>query len=275
MPNSNKYIMDDPREARRLEGKVNSADWINKYFRRISNTGNVTLDVGCGPGTLLDGIKTQYPDQTVVGIDISHERLSHSCTQNLIYFIQASGLSLPFPESSFDSIYTRFLLEYLPDRKQAIEEMYRVCKPGGKVLLQDLDGQLVTNWPIDDSLASRIVKIAEVLTNTGFDPFVGRKLFSMATASGLKNIKVSVEPYHLIAGTATTEQRSQWELKLDIAHPLIAKALGNEEEASLFIGQYLEYLDDPNTFTYSNIVTVVGTKPQITASESSDSRGGP
>lgn len=255
--------MDDPREARRLEGKVNSADWIDKYFRRISNTGNITLEVGCGPGTLLDGIKTQYPNQTVVGVDISHERLSHSRTQNSIYFIQASGLSLPFPESSFDSIYTRFLLEYLPDRKQAVEEMYRVCKPRGEIMLQDLDGQLVTNWPMDDSLAFKIDKIVDALANTGFDPFVGRKLFSMATASGLKNIKVSVEPYHLIAGTVTTEQRSQWELKLDIAHPLIAKALGNEEETDLFINQYLEYLDNPDTFTYSNLVTVVGTKPSI------------
>ncbi len=263
MPDKNKYIMDDPREARRLDEKVDSADWINKYFGRISDAGEITLEVGCGPGTLLDGIKTQHPNLTVFGIDISHERLSYSLTRNSINLVQANGLSLPFPAASFDSIFTRFLLEYLSEREQAVKEIYRVCKPGGKILLQDLDGQLMTNWPIDTHLASQIVKIAEVLTDTGFDPFVGRKLFSMAKASRLKNIKVSVEPYHLIAGTATTEQRSQWELKLDIAHPLIAKALGSGGEANLFISHYLEYLDNPDTFTYSNLITVVGTKPSI------------
>lgn len=263
MPENNNYIMDDPREAGRLEGKVNSADWVNKYFERISDAGNITLEVGCGPGALLDGIKAQHPDQTVVGVDISHERLRYSHTRKSINFVQASGLSLPFPVSSFDSIYTRFLLEYLSEREQAVKEIYRVCKPGGKILLQDLDGQLVTNWPIVDSMTSRIEKIAEVLTSTGFDPFIGRKLFSLAITSGLENIKVSVESYHLIAGTATAEQRNQWKLKLNIARPFIVKALGNQREADIFTNQYLEYLDDPNTFTYSNLVTVVGTKPLI------------
>ncbi len=271
MPENNKYIMDDPREAGRLEGKVNSADWVDKYFERISDAGNATLEVGCGPGALLSRIKSHYPDQTVFGIDISHERLSHSRTQGSIHFVQASSRSLPFPDLSFDSVYTRFLLEYLPDREQAVDEMYRVCKPGGEIMLQDLDGQLVTNWPVADSLTTRMDKIIDALADTGFDPFVGRKLFSMARASGLKNTRVTVEPYHLIAGKADTEPRRQWELKLDIARPLIAKALGNQQEADLFIRQYLEYLDDPNTFTYSNLVTVVGTKPQLTASESSDS----
>lgn len=253
--------MDDPRESDRLEGKVSAADWIDKYFERINDAGKITLEVGCGPGTLLDGIKAQYPDQTVFGVDISLERLSYSHAKDSIHFVQANGLTLPFPKETFDSIYTRFLLEYLSEREQAVKEMYRVCKPGGKILLQDLDGQLVTNWPIDDGLAVKIDKIIEVLSNTGFDPFVGRKIFSMARACGLENIIVSVEPYHLIAGAIEIEQRNLWEIKLDIARPLIASALGNRQEADHFIDQYLDYFDNPDTFTYSNLVTVVGLKP--------------
>jgi SAM-dependent methyltransferase len=271
MSENYKYIMDDPREAGRLEGKVNAADWVDKYFERISNAGNTTLEVGCGPGALLSSVKSHYSDQTVFGVDISHERLNHTRAQDSIHFVQASSRSLPFPNSSFDSVYTRFLLEYLPDREQAVKEMFRVCKAGGEILLQDLDGQLVTNWPVEGDLAIKMDKIIDALTITGFDPFVGRKLFSMARASGLVNIITTVEPYHLIAGKADTEPRRQWELKLDIARPIITKALGNQQEADLFIRQYLEYLDDPNTFTYSNIVTVVGEKPQPTESESSDS----
>lgn len=261
MPDNYKYIMDDPREAGRLEDKVNGADWVDKYFHRISNAGNTTLEVGCGPGALLSSVKSHYPDQTVFGVDLSHERLNHSRTRESINFVQASSMSLPFPDSSFNSVYTRFLLEYLPGREQAVKEIYRVCKQGGEILLQDLDGQLVTNWPVDESLAPKMDRIIDALADTGFDPFVGRKLFSMARASGLVNIKTTVEPYHLIAGKAETEPRRQWELKLDIARPIIAKALGSQREADVFTGQYLEFLDDPNTFTYSNIVTLVGTKP--------------
>jgi len=161
--------MDDPREAERLEKKVNTAYWVDKYFKLISDAGDSTLEVGCGPGSLLSAVKKSYPRQHVFGIDISHERISYSRTHDSVHFVQANGLTLPFFEASFDTVYTRFLLEYLSEPEQIVEEIYRVCKPGGKVMLQDLDSQLITNWPIDESLESGINKIVGALASTGFD----------------------------------------------------------------------------------------------------------
>lgn len=263
MPTKNKYIMDDPREAGRLASKINTTDWINQHFGKISGAGNTILEVGCGPGTLLNAIKKHSPKCNVVGIDISFERLNYNKASDFIHVVQSDSLTLPFPEQTFDSIYTRFLLEYLADSDKTVSEIYRVCKPGGIIMLQDLDAQLVTNWPIANKLASTIDKIIGALAKTGFDPFIGRKLFSMARAIELENITVTVEPYHLITGSISSEDRLNWKMKLDIAIPVIAKVLGNEKNAELFVRQYLEYLDDPDTFSYSNLITVVGTKPLV------------
>jgi hypothetical protein len=106
--------------------------------------------------------------------------------------------------------------------------------------------------------AERVVK---ALAATGFDPFVGRKLFWLAHKAGLKNIDVRVESYHLIAGEIAPAVLKQWELKLEIAAPQLARLLGSEVAAREQTRRFLEYLRRPDTLTYSTVFTVTGEKP--------------
>jgi len=112
-----------------------------------------------------------------------------------------SALALPFEANSFDLVFSRFLMEYLPDKPLAVQEMARVCRPEGEILLQDLDGQLVWHFPEDRDLQDTTEKVLHYLAGTGFDPFVGRKLFSLCRGAKLTDIQVQVDPYHLYAGT--------------------------------------------------------------------------
>jgi hypothetical protein len=105
-----------------------------------------------------------------------------------------------------------------------------------------------------------VEKVVRALSSTGFDPFVGRKLFSLAHGAGLKNIDVQVECYHLIAGQIEPAILEQWELKLEIAGPQLARLLGSEREAREQSRRFLEYLCRPDTLTYSTVFTVSGEK---------------
>ena len=100
------------------------------------------------------------------------------------------------------------------------------------------------------------------LAETGFDPFVGRKLFWMSRNAGLENLQTQVECYHLIAGEIDPGIFEQWELKLEIARPHLERALGSEYEADEEIRRFLNYLKRPDTLTYSTLFTVTGEKPQ-------------
>ena len=51
MTNTIPYIMDDPREAMRLELKVDPEAWVHKYVAHRVSPHFKVLDVGCGPGT--------------------------------------------------------------------------------------------------------------------------------------------------------------------------------------------------------------------------------
>ena len=84
----------------------------------------------------------------------------------------------------------------------------------------------------------------------------------MGRNAGLENLQVQVECYHLIAGEINPEIFDQWELKLEIARPRLARALGSDYEAEEEIRRFLNYLKRPDTLTYSNLFTVTGEKPQ-------------
>jgi hypothetical protein len=153
------------------------------------------------------------------------------------------------------------LLQYLQKKERAVAELVRVCRPGGTVLLQDLDGQLLWHYPEDPALQRTVEKVVTALGTSGFDPFVGRKLFWLARKAGLQNLNVQVDSYHLIAGEIAPDVRKQWELKLEIARPQTARILGSDREAREHSSRFLEYLSRPDTLTYSTVFTVTGEKP--------------
>ena len=259
------YIMEDPREAMRLELKVDPEAWVRKYLVGRFKPQAEVLSVGCGPGMMLRQLCAIAPSIRATGIDISAERIrdaahKHAASARL-KFVRGDAHAMQFPSDSFDLVYARMLFQYLRDKQRAAAEMVRVCRPGGILLFQDLDGQLLWNYPEDPALQRAVEKVVAGLAKTGFDPFVGRKLFSLARKAGLNNIAVQVESYHLIAGEIDPAILKQWELKLEIALPMIAQTLGDMRAAREQAQRFLDYLRRPDTLTYSNVFTVTGQKP--------------
>jgi SAM-dependent methyltransferase len=277
MTNKQAYIMEDPREAQRLLDKVDAEEWISKFLESRLPGVKSLLSVGCGPGVFLRELAERHPKIDVVGVDISASRVAEA-EKRLRGLPNArvcvgNALSLPFDANSFDLVFCRFLLEYLPDKPRAVEEMGRVCKEGGRIVLQDLDGQLVWHFPEDPELQALTERILNFLGGTGFDPFVGRKLFSFCVGAKLADIQVQVEPYHLYAGTIGEKQFSQWQSKLDIAAPQMRAALGSEEAARDYSRRFLAYLQSPETLTYSCLFTITASKLHQTTDKVSGQSG--
>jgi ubiquinone/menaquinone biosynthesis C-methylase UbiE len=259
------YIMEDPREAKRLEAKVDAQAWVQKYLAHRVGAGAEVLSVGCGPGVILREVVALDRSIRATGLDVSPDRIREAAQRHrgmvAMNFVCGDAHEMEFPSNRFDLVYSRMLIEYLKDKEQAIREMVRVCRPGGTVLLQDLDGQLLWHYPEDPSMQRTSEKVVTALAATGFDPFVGRKLFSFAQKAGLQQIDVQVESYHLIAGVVGPEILKQWALKLEIAAPQLKKVLGSETAAKEHAKRFLEYLRRPDTLTYSTVFTVSGKKP--------------
>jgi ubiquinone/menaquinone biosynthesis C-methylase UbiE len=256
--------MEHPKEAHRLAEKVDADAWVATHFAPHIRPGTSILDVGCGPGVIAAAVAESTPRVEIVALDASPSRIAVA-EQTLDPYPNATAIlgeaeQLPFEDGSFDFVYSRFLLEYLPDKQQAVNEFARVCRSGGVVILQDLDGQLVNHYPPDPIFEQSLTRALTILSRTGFDPNVGRKLHYLARRASLSPSHVQIEPYHLIAGSIPPRERARWAVKLEIA----ARAAEREglEHADIAAEHFLHYLDRPDTTTFSNLFTVAAIKPR-------------
>ncbi|MCP4358063.1 MAG: class I SAM-dependent methyltransferase [Chloroflexi bacterium] len=101
----------------------------------------IVADVGTGTGFVIQGLAPYVAE--VYGFDESPEMLEVA-RHNLVGFDnvelrQAPGSKLPLLDSSLDAVFGNMYLHHDPDPAAAIVELVRVLRPGGKLLLTDLD----------------------------------------------------------------------------------------------------------------------------------------
>lgn len=101
--------------------------------------GEDVLDVACGTGIVarLAAQKTGL-DGSVSGLDVNAGMLAvaKSVTHNSsIDWYEASAEAMPLPDDSFDVVFCQMGLQFMPEKGVALQEMKRVLKPGGRILL--------------------------------------------------------------------------------------------------------------------------------------------
>jgi ubiquinone/menaquinone biosynthesis C-methylase UbiE len=82
--------------------------------------GSRILDIGCGGGQLAINLKRTKNSLDVIGLDLCVGQLRRAKIRSIkirtnVHFIQASALELPFPDESFDLVYSVDSLKHWPD----------------------------------------------------------------------------------------------------------------------------------------------------------------
>lgn len=132
-----------PQEAYRLWAPTyESGNALLEIERRLvgelgpSPLGLRLLDAGCGTGWRL----ASSGAASAVGVDLSPEMLAQGRRNprlSEVELIEGDVRALPFPDRTFDLVWCRLVLGYLPDVESAYRELGRVAVPGGSVVVTD------------------------------------------------------------------------------------------------------------------------------------------
>ncbi|MBH97546.1 MAG: bifunctional demethylmenaquinone methyltransferase/2-methoxy-6-polyprenyl-1,4-benzoquinol methylase UbiE [Rhodospirillaceae bacterium] len=118
--------------------------WKNFALSKTAlKSGGVALDIAAGSGDLSKGIAKQVgsdgqvfvTDVNVRMLNLGRTSLTDAGYAGNIFYAQANAEKLPFDDSQFHCVTIGFGLRNVTDKLAALAEMYRVLKPGGRLLV--------------------------------------------------------------------------------------------------------------------------------------------
>ncbi len=120
-----------------IDPRIQHVQVLLKFFGDL--TDKQVLDVGCGKGRFARVLQERNPEADIWGLDISEEMLRFVPAG--IHTRAGSMTELPFADSTFDFAYATESLEHAVEIERAVNEMCRVLKPGGKLVIIDKNAE--------------------------------------------------------------------------------------------------------------------------------------
>jgi SAM-dependent methyltransferase len=146
------------------------------------------LEVAAGAGSIARTLADRVgPTGSVLATDLDTKFLDDIDVPNL-EVRKHDILNDDLPEDAFDLVHTRLLLMHLPARDEALKRMIAATKPGGFVLVEDMEMMTwidITPAPAMDRVRSALFKLFEL---AGANPLLGRTLPFMLDAAGLEDV---------------------------------------------------------------------------------------
>jgi ubiquinone/menaquinone biosynthesis C-methylase UbiE len=190
----------DEEAARRIESIYTLGDAVRR--RRIvrealgASPGERILDVGCGPGYYcLELLEDVGPSGSILGIDSSASMLvlaARRCAgHENVQLLEAQAVSLPVEDGSFDAALSVQVQEYVADISTSLAELHRALRPGGRVLVWDIDWATLSLHSEDRSLTERVLHAwDEHLAH----PSLPRTLGPLLRAVGFDGVRMTAHP---------------------------------------------------------------------------------
>ncbi|GIW80456.1 MAG: S-adenosylmethionine-dependent methyltransferase [Gemmatales bacterium] len=158
------YRTEDARKQFEHWGVNYDKDWLQKLFfgpthqmllEEIRPDEKVVLDIGCGSGRFATRLLESAPERRIIGLDLSEAMLRGARwrsdeSDGRIHVVQGDSEHLPFPDNYFDLVTCNHSFHHFPNQKRVIEEMYRVLRPGGRLMISEGDRDRFWGWLIFD-----------------------------------------------------------------------------------------------------------------------------
>jgi ubiquinone/menaquinone biosynthesis C-methylase UbiE len=227
-----------------IPGEIQVKQLITEHLHL--QAGLAVLDIGCGTGSdtclLADAVGVTG---RVVGLDSSTRMIEESRRRAAaahvpVTFVEGTATALPFPDDSFDRCRTERVLAVLDDPAAAVREMARVTRPGGVVVVSEIDTGTAF---LDASDPSVVAALTGGMSDGLPHGHVGRHLHRMLVEAGLTDVRChprvvlnSVAFMRLVLGDLARRLVAAGEISADAADTFWAEQERGEEQGWLCTG---------------------------------------
>lgn len=188
------YLIHSDDEPLRLERQARLYGTEDDLRFLAVSSASAVLDAGCGSGSATRAIARNAPIGRVVGIDREPKyidfarRTADSEGLTNVQFEIGDVLRMPFPDGSFDIVWSKHLLQWVAKRSEAIAELVRVTRRGGRVVCCNFDRFCLAHYPTDERLQAELESwFAEIQNEDGIGrcsgevPCLSQPRFSVVT----------------------------------------------------------------------------------------------
>jgi SAM-dependent methyltransferase len=253
------------RERLRILARTLHAGTSALFDRLDVGAGLQCLDVGCGGGDVtLELARRAGPRGRVVGVDIDAAKLDmarQEAAEQGVTNVEFRPIDIRTAEAGtgFDLVYARFLLTHLPDPAAAIAAFSRALRPGGLLIVEDIDFKGNFAWPETAAFRRYCELYYAVVRPRGGDPDIGPRLPILLADGGFGQVGM-----HVVQPMATQgDEKLINPITLEnIADAILQDGLATRQELDALIHELYAFAADPRTVAgLARVIQVWGRRP--------------